>query len=63
MRLEWYRNWNFVLMVQLVAPGLLRSSLIIYLTLAGSSLATLPVGGSNDRQGPGMLCWFCVDIA
>ena len=55
MRLEWSRNWNFVLMVQLVAGGLLRSNLIIYLTLAWSSVtvlhATVLVGGSNGVLG------------
>ena len=34
MRLEWYRNYHYFLMVQLVASGLLRSDLIIYLVLA-----------------------------
>ena len=44
MRLESYRNYHYFLMVQLVASGLLRSDLIIYLVLAGPG----GDGGSAD---------------
>ena len=62
MRSEWYCNYHYFLMVQLVASGLLRSDLIIYLVLAYWRL----VLHCHDWWGvekPGMLHWFSVDIA
>ena len=62
MRLEWYRNYHYFLMVQLVASGLLRSNLIIYLVLAwwrpggADSVTVLLVAGVEMALDPLAVC-------
>ena len=71
MRLEWYRNYHYFLMVQLVASGLLRSDLIIYLVLAwwrpggADSVTVLLVVGVEMALVPWLyaplaLCRYCL---
>ena len=55
MRLESYRNYHYFLMVQLVASGLLRWDLIIYLALAWWRPVLLTVLQCDCRGGWGGL--------